>query len=177
MKPKLSLSAFIFFLATFPFLVSCEPDDEPVLSDPEISLSEPESPADKENNGENSNELTSRNMTILIGNTSFTVTLDDSETVRKFIGLLPMTLNMSELNGNEKYHNLSQSLPAASNSSGNIKKGDLMLYGANCIVLFYKDFSTGYSYTRLGKIDNPDGLEEAVGKGSVTVTFKMTPLE
>ena len=50
-------------------------------------------------------------------------------------------------------------------------KGDLMLYGNNCIVLFYKSFSTQYSYTRIGHINDISGLESAVGSGSVQVRF------
>ncbi len=34
-----------------------------------------------------------------------------------------------------------------------------MLYGNNTIVLFYEDFTTPYSYTRLGKVNNPKNLK------------------
>ena len=77
---------------------------------------------------------------------------------------------MSELNGNEKLFRLPATLPAQPTKPASIRSGDLMLYGENTVVLFYKSFATTYSYTRIGRIDDPGGLERAVGDGSVTVT-------
>lgn len=111
--------------------------------------------------------------TLTVGGQSFTVTLEDSRTAQEFSGLLPMELDMSELNGNEKYFYLDTALTTDSYRPGNIQTGDLMLYGNNCVVLFYETFSSGYSYTRLGRVDNPEGLAAALGTGAVTVTFSM----
>ena len=75
--------------------------------------------------------------------------------------------------GNEKYYYFNESLPTNSERIGKINTGDLMLYGSDCLVLFYKSFSTSYSYTRLGHIDNPQGLADVVGSGNITVTFEV----
>ena len=84
-----------------------------------------------------------------------------------------MTVTMIELNGNEKYFDLPQSLPTNASNPGTIQNGDLMLYGANTLVLFYKTFSTSYRYTRLGRVDDVAGLVAALGSGNVSVTFEL----
>lgn len=48
----------------------------------------------------------SNHLEISIGSTSFKVTLDDNTTGVVFKVLLSMTVNMSEMNGNEKYYYL-----------------------------------------------------------------------
>jgi hypothetical protein len=108
---------------------------------------------------------------ITIGTKEFTAVLYDNTAVRNFAALLPLTLDMSELNGNEKYNYLPDNLPASAERVGSIKTGDLMLYGSNCLVLFYKNFSTSYTYTKLGVIEDISGLTDALGGGSVQVTF------
>lgn len=109
---------------------------------------------------------------IVIGNETFSATLYDNPTTEAFLEQLPLTLEMSELNGNEKYYYLSNSLPTNVSRSSNIHAGDLMLYGDSCLVLFYENFSTSYSYTPLGKIDELDSLADAVGNGNIEVTFR-----
>ena len=115
----------------------------------------------------------SNQMRIKIGSSTFTATLYDNATATAFEGILPMTIKMSELNGNEKYFDLSVNLPTNASNPGKIQSGDLMIYGSNTLVLFYKTFSTSYSYTRLGRINDTTGLGAAVGSGSGTVTYEL----
>jgi hypothetical protein len=111
-------------------------------------------------------------MKITIGSIVFTATLNNNATATAFKAMLPLTINMSELNGNEIFYYFSTTLPTNASSGENIQVGDLMLYGNNCLVLFYKGFNTSYSYTRLGRIDNISGLVAALSAGSVTVKFE-----
>lgn len=112
-------------------------------------------------------------LTITVGSRTFHATLYDNETVETLKNLLPLTLNMDELNGNEKYYYLPQSLPTSSERVGNIRNGDLMLYGRDCLVLFYQNFSSSYSYTRIATIDDPNGFANELGRGSVEVRFEL----
>ncbi len=124
-------------------------------------------PIKTENNGTMANEI----IKITVNSQIFTATLLDTDSAIAFKELLPMTIHMTELNGNEKYYDLPKSLPTNATNPGSIKNGDLMLYGSKTLVLFYKTFPTSYSYTKLGSIDDATGLEEALGTGNVSVTL------
>lgn len=115
-----------------------------------------------------------QSITLTINGTPYTATLEDTEAARALAERLPLplSLSMSELNGNEKYCYLDEDLPTSSSRPGTIQAGDIMLFGSDCLVLFYETFSSGYSYTRIGRIDDPTGLAQAVGSGSVTVAWE-----
>lgn len=149
---------------------ACSPDDDPVPEVPEQPGGNEEEPEKPVEPGENEESMKIR---MTVGNTIFTAALTDNETGKAFWAMLPLSLDMSELNNNEKYAGLSQSLPTAAVSPGTIHTGDLMLYGSSTLVVFYKTFSTSYSYTRIGSIDNPAGLENALGAGNVNIRFEI----
>ena len=106
-----------------------------------------------------------------IGGTRFDATFEDNASANALMKKFQKTYTMSELNGNEKYVYVDDELPTNEKAVGKIRAGDIMLYGSDCIVIFYKSFSTQYRYTRLGRITNTAGLKAAAGSGSVKVKF------
>jgi len=110
-------------------------------------------------------------MWMTVGERRFAMSLADNAAARAFAARLPLTLDMSELNGNEKHAELPGALPANASRPGTIRNGDLMLYGTNTLVVFYATFNSSYSYTRLGRVDDPAGLPQALGRRSVRVVF------
>lgn len=140
------LAALAMFVAA-----ACTPDDEPVTP--------------------STTHL--GNITLTVGGATFSATMEQNSTAEAFRALLPLNLEMRELNGNEKYHNLLQSLPTNRKSVGTIHAGDIMLYNDNCVVVFYKTFETSYSYSPIGHITNAQGLQEALDSGSSNILFEI----
>lgn len=119
------------------------------------------------------NDTKENRMKITVGQETFTATLENNETVTAFKAMLPITLDMSDFNSNEKFIGLPNRLPTNDSNPRRIKVGDLMIWSSNSLVIFYKSFPTNYSYTKLGRIDNPEGLAAAVGAGDVTIKFEL----
>lgn len=112
----------------------------------------------KQNDINNNSSEVIDSLKIFINNQEYTIDLENNETVKSFIKLLPKEFYMNELNGNEKYVYLDDKLPTNESNPKNINAGDVMLYGNNCLVIFYKSFNTNYSYTKIGHIDNLPNL-------------------
>ena len=103
-------------------------------------------------------EMTMDKVYININNKKLGIDLENNSTTSALIKLLPLELSMNDLNGNEKYVYLDKSLSTNSFNPRKINSGDIMLFGDNCLVIFYKSFDTSYSYTKIGHIDHLDGL-------------------
>ena len=119
---------------------------------------------DKSNN---TYEVT-KHMKAIINEEEYIIDLENNETVKRFIDILPQEYEMKELNGNEKYVYLDTSFPTNPTNPKTINAGDIMLFGDNCLVIFYKSFDTPYSYTKIGHINNiPD-----LGNDDIKVRFE-----
>ena len=105
---------------------------------------------------------------IVIDNKEYILNLENNDSVLELVSMLPLSVTMNELNGNEKYVYLDKKITTNEIRPKNITSGDVMLYGDNCLVIFYKSFETSYSYTKIGHIDNLSEL----GKTNVNVEIK-----
>ena len=115
----------------------------------------------------------SMKMNVQVGDTSFTATLEDNAAVSEFIEMMreaPVTINMSDYSGFEKVGPLGKSL-TTDNHQTTTSAGDIVLYSGNQIVMFYG--SNSWSYTRIGKIEDLTGWEDALGSGSITAVFSL----
>ena len=117
-------------------------------------------------------EVITTKIKITVNGETFDATLDNNPSADAFIKKMPLEVTMTELNGNEKYYRFNENFPSADERVGKISTGDLMLYDSSYVVLFYKNFSTSYSYTRLGRVLNIDKLEKTLGGGNVKVKFE-----
>ena len=112
-------------------------------------------------------------MNVNVNGQDFTATLEQNSAVSALVQMMengPVTLQLSDYAGFEKVGPLGQSLPA-SNSQTTTQTGDIVLYQGNQIVMLYG--SNSWSYTRIGRIDDLTGWEEALGSGDVTVTLAV----
>ena len=121
----------------------------------------------KQNNNKES-DVKMSDIKVTINDKTYTLILENNIAVEEFINILPQEFTMNELNGNEKYVYMDNSLTTNSYTPKHIEKGDVMLYGDNCLVIFYKSFDTTYSYTKIGHIDNLDNL----GNDSIIAKFE-----
>ena len=115
-------------------------------------------------------EMTMDKVYININNKKLGIDLENNSTTSALIKLLPLELSMNDLNGNEKYVYLNESLPTNTYSPKHIEAGDIMLFGDNCLVIFYESFDTSYSYSKIGHINNLPSLDD--GNISISIDVK-----
>ena len=114
-------------------------------------------------------EMTMDKVYININNKKLGIDLENNSTTSALIKLLPLELSMNDLNGNEKYVYLDESLPTNTYSPKHIEVGDVMLFGDNCLVIFYESFDTSYSYSKIGHINNLPSLDD----GNISISIDV----
>ena len=116
---------------------------------------------------------TKMKVNISINGKTFSATLEDNEAANELYEIIKndgLTIGMSDYSGFEKVGSLGRTL-TANDKQTKTKAGDIVLYQSNQIVMFYG--SNSWSYTRLGKIDDLNGWEEALGSGDITAEFSV----
>lgn len=111
-------------------------------------------------------------MRVSIYDVPLIASLEENETAAAFAALLPLRIDMEELNGNEIYHDLFSPLPSSPERIGHVEAGDIMLFGDHCVVIFYQAFDTPYAYTRIGRIADTEKLMEAIDGQGAYVSFE-----
>ena len=114
---------------------------------------------------DNNKENTMDKIYVNINNQKLELNLENNSTTSSLVKKLPLHLTMNDLNNNEKYTYLDDSLPTNSYNPKHIEAGDVMLFGDNCLVIFYESFDTAYNYSRIGHIDNLPEL----GNGDISI--------
>ena len=165
MKTRTVITSLLSISLLLP-LPSCTPAGPDTKEPPKHEIEEPDT---EDGQDDDKNEIS---MKMIVGEYTFDVEYVDNNTAEAFKKMLPVTLKMDELNGNEKYCYIDSSLPTALSTPGTINAGDIMLFGSNCIVVFYETFKTSYSYTRIGKVKDTASLKKALGSGDVTIKFE-----
>ena len=74
---------------------------------------------------------------------------------------------MTKLNNNEIYYQFSEKFTTNTKAVGTINIGDIYLYQDDFLVLFYKTFTTSYSYSEIGHLTDTNGLAEAIGNSPI----------
>ena len=119
------------------------------------------------NNNEKENKMAK--IYASLNNEKLEINLEENSTTSALVKLLPLDITMNDLNKNEKYAYLDESLPTNTYSPKHIEAGDVMLFGDNCLVIFYESFDTSYSYSKIGHIDNLPEL----GNESISIKLSM----
>ena len=145
-------------------------DNTPNASTESISPEPESSAASSDPAASEETEENMQNIKITVNGETFSATLAETSAARAFAEMLPLTLNLSDYSGFEKVGPLGTNLPT-DNQQITTQSGDIVLYNGNQIVIFYG--SNSWSYTRLGRIDDLSGWEEALGSGDVTVVFSV----
>lgn len=110
---------------------------------------------------------------ITVNGQELLATFADNSSAREFQELLaqgPLSVEMSDYGGFEKVGPLGTTL-TRNDTQITTQPGDVILYQGNQITIYYG--TNSWNFTRLARIDDPSGLQEKLGDGTVSVTFSL----
>ena len=108
-------------------------------------------------------------MKININSEKYVINVENEALMEEIYNALPETFTMNELNGNEKYYYLNSTMKNANSEAvGQVQRGDVMLFGSDCLVIFYDSFETEFRYTKIGHIDNLGDIGSSNVEVSIT---------
>ena len=145
---------------------SAAPTSPPLQS----SVSQPENSHLTENDTSSREEPM---LKITVGEYELLATFEDNPSAQEFQQLLahgPVTIEMEDYGGFEKVGPLGTTL-TRSDASITTQPGDVILYQGNQITIYYG--TNSWTFTRLAKIEDTDGLKDKLGDGTVSVTFSL----
>lgn len=146
-------------------LSACVSGEVPDSSDaPQTEISQPTQ--DQPSQEESALKITVNGQELL-------ATFADNSSAREFQELLaqgPLTVEMADYGGFEKVGALGTTL-TRNDTQITTQPGDVILYQGNQITIYYG--TNSWNFTRLARIDDPSGLQEKLGDGTVSVTFSL----
>lgn len=110
---------------------------------------------------------------ITVNGQELLATFADNSSAREFQELLaqgPLSVEMADYGGFEKVGALGTTL-TRNDTQITTQPGDVILYQGNQITIYYG--TNSWNFTRLARIDDPSGLQEKLGDGTVSVTFSL----
>jgi hypothetical protein len=126
-------------------------------------------------------EMTTTNQTpamkirLKVGNKVLTATLADNKAARDFVSLLPLTLNMNDLFGREKFGHLPRAISEEGKRTHTYAIGDIAYWspGPDVAIYYQQDGEKipDPGIIAIGKIDS--GVEALNVRGSVKVTMEL----
>lgn len=120
---------------------------------------------DDKNIADNAGEDTDMNIVITVGDQKVTAVMEDSETTRQFMDMLPMTVQMSRYADREYYAALETQLSENGEAIEDFSEGDITYFtsGGSLAIFFNKDSSSQSDLIRMGRITS--GLDVLMDAG------------
>lgn len=140
----------------------------------EADTNENTSPNTRSVSARSSTEQEIANVEISVNNVTYTVIMEDTPTGRALVSRLPSTsmrLPASyDRDGVLKYYDMPNEVVSDPEEITTVSAGELLLDGNDRLLLFYQDTEAVGTYTRVGRIENSEGLAEAVGNDEAFFT-------